>query len=747
MSFHCLNLSLSSVLALVGVLTCAYSVQAADFVGTETCIDCHQTEYQDWQGSDHDMSMRHADVDSVRGNFNDFTLMHDDLANRFFTKGEQYWVKIAGNDGKLNDYQIKYTLGYDPLQQYMVEFEDGRVQLIPFAWDSRNQEDGGQRWFHLYPEQKVTDNFYWTNPGQNWNFMCADCHSTNLSKNYDSQSNRYDTQWSEINVACEACHGPASEHIAWAATDRQTTAIGFSRDLSKPVNNWRWAAHSKTAIADKPHASDQLQTCAQCHSRRTQISDDNPLVSQAFGDRYQLNLLDQNHYYDDGQVYDEVFVYGSFLQSKMHKNGVTCSNCHNPHSNKLLIEGNGLCAQCHKPTEFDVKSHHQHQVGSEGAQCINCHMPQTTYMQVDERRDHSFSIPNPSQTIKLNSPNACNQCHQDESAEWALQHTNKWFDADSEAEDKHFSYAFYGARLGDPNAGNTLSYIAQDIKQANIVRAAALERLQNYPGRNGVVAIVRATRSNDENIRLGAITAAKPYPIKDRWRLLSPALKDPVLAIRTAAASSLVNDWQELSKQQQSQLQPALDEYIKIQEFNADRGFARTNLGNTYQSLGQFKRAELYYLESIKIEPIFARAYVNLADLYRGQKKEQQALLILNQGMQAQPSDANLPFSYALALLRSKQDKQAIKYLQQATELAPENSRFWYVYGIALIPASPNKASTALNEAYQTSGNPQYLYALCEHLINTSSNTAQQCLTKLTPQVPNEVIEQLKAKL
>ena len=173
---------LSSMLSLFMLSILSFNVYAteqaslfnskASHVGSEACVDCHSEEVEAWQGSHHDMAMKHATDESVLGDFNDQTVIHDSKPNRFFRKGEEFWVNIEGPDGQFKDYKISYTFAFEPLQQYMVEFEDGRVQFIPFAWDSRTKDEGGQRWFHLYPEMTNTDEFYWTNSGQNWNFMC-----------------------------------------------------------------------------------------------------------------------------------------------------------------------------------------------------------------------------------------------------------------------------------------------------------------------------------------------------------------------------------------------------------------------------------------------------------------------------------------------------------------------------------------------------------------------------------------------
>ncbi|QQX78359.1 deca-heme c-type cytochrome [Shewanella sp. KX20019] len=747
--------------ALISIFTTQRSL-AAEFVGSFECQQCHQQAFKDWTGSDHDMAMKHANKDSVVANFNT-QFSYQGKQNRFFTKGDEYWVNIEDLNGQFNDFKVSYTFGIEPLQQYMVEFADGRVQLIPFAWDNRPKAEGGQKWFHLYPDNSAKhDDFFWQNVGQNWNFMCADCHSTNVKKNYDFENDRFNTTFSEINVGCEACHGAASEHLTWANKpgDKTTQAFGFDRALTKPVASWTWSQSNNNAAgsSDSTHSvnntakpasaqhSNQLQSCAQCHSRRLQISDSKPLVNSDFGDRYQLNLIGQDLYYDDGQVFDEDYVYGSFLQSKMHENGVVCSNCHNPHSTKIVLPGNALCSQCHSPAKFDTVEHHKHQVDSSGAQCVNCHMPQTTYMQIDKRRDHSFSIPKPANSQRIGTPNACNQCHQDKDIAWAVDKTARWYPGLNTYDAKHFSSAFAGARAGIPAAGDQLSYIAQDHQQAAIIRAAAIERLQQYPGRNGVVAIARATRHDDPLLRFATIQGSTPYPIADRWRMLAPLLTDEVLMVRSQAAGALAGFWSELTPKQQQTLTKPLAEYIEILKFNGDRGFARTNLAHLYANQGKVEQAVVQYKAAIAVQANYAAAYINLADLYRANRQENLAMKTLEQGIKAQPTSGAIQFSMALALLRAKETENAMGYLLNATELEPNNGRFWYVYAIAVTPTSVAKAAAAFDKAYQVSGNPQYLYALCELMLSNNTPQAKQCLQDLSTRVPADAVKQLKAR-
>ncbi|MCG7490436.1 tetratricopeptide repeat protein [Vibrio sp. Of14-4] len=728
----------------------------ADFVGTQACVDCHQKQFTAWKGSHHDMAMKHADPQSVLGDFNDYVFNFNGKANRFYRKNDQYWVNVQGADGNWHDYKVSYTFGWQPLQQYMVEFGDGRVQLLPFAWDSRRKEEGGQRWFHLYPETTPTDEFYWTNSGQNWNFMCADCHSTNVQKNYDAQLNTYSTTWSEINVGCEACHGPASKHMELAQSDKLSKQaighLGFDRDLSKAVKEWVQKEGHSTLQPKEIVMTQQVQTCAQCHSRRTQLNETGDHVNDSFFDKYRLSLITPELYHYDGQIYDEVYVYGSFLQSEMAKKGVTCTNCHDPHNAQLKIAEEAVCLQCHSASEYSPEKHTFHTAGTKASKCTTCHMPETTYMQVDPRRDHSWHVPRPDLSQHINTPNVCTSCHEDKTAQWADAQIGKWYPNSTFRNQRHFSLAFYADAIGHRGAPDALAFSAQDSSLSDIIRASALERMGGNTGQNTLVSLARSVKHDDEMIRLGAIAGSSGYSFSDRWQILEPLLSDPVLSVRAEAAGALVRSYSEMNPLQKEKLQPALDDYKRIQIFNSDRGFGRTNLGNLYRDLGETDKAIDAYNKAIEIEPYFENSYVNLADLYRAQNKETKAIEVLSAGMKAQPKSSALPYSAGLAWLRRGNDNKAMKLLKQAAETAKRNPHYWYVYGLALEKTNVLAASQALNTAYEVGGDPQHLYAECDVLARNYKAGGiafafEQCVNRLSKQVPPQVVEQLRAKV
>ena len=336
------------------------------------------------------------------------------LPSTFYRKNGDYFVRTDGPDGKLHDYPIKYTFGWAPLQQYLIEFPGGRLQCLGIAWDNRPAEQGGRRWFHLYPDEKIDhkNRLHWTGRDQNWNYQCAECHSTDLQKHYNLETDSFKTTWAEIDVACEACHGPGARHVALAKgqsggqTATRDSGTGLLVDL-KDRDGGAWIIDSGTGVPSRrsvPRTSHtKIEMCARCHSRRGQIHAEYS-HGNTLGNTHRLSRLEEPLYHSDGQIKEEVYVYGSFIQSSMYRAGVTCTDCHDAHSLRLKAEGNLLCAQCHQAQRYDTVDHHRHPIGSAGATCIACHMPQQAYMVIDDRADHSIRVPRPDLSLKLGTP-------------------------------------------------------------------------------------------------------------------------------------------------------------------------------------------------------------------------------------------------------------------------------------------------------------------------------------------------------
>jgi len=646
--------------------------------------------------------MQAAGENTVLGDFNDSKFTYAGTTSTFSHRDGKYIVNTDGPDGALHDYEIGYTFGVRPLQQYLIDFPDGRKQALSIAWDTRPKEQGGQRWFHLYPNDhvKAGDWLHWTNYSQNWNFTCAECHSTDLKKDYDPAANIYKTTWAEINVTCEACHGPGSNHVAWAQKQGDWQRFDTDKGLAVALDErkgvtWVPVVETGNAMRSVPRQTTrEIDTCARCHARASRLTDDYVHGKPPL-DTHRLARLDDDLYWNDGQMRGEVYNWGSFVQSKMYAQGVTCSDCHEPHSLKLKAPGNAVCAQCHLPAKYDAPSHTHHAMSTPGAACAACHMPTTTYMVVDPRHDHSMRIPRPDLSAQLGTPNACTNCHAKKSAQWAADTIVKWTGKPPTGF-QQFAAALHAGSTGAPGARDALIAVIEDPTQPAVVRASAIDRLADMltPGSSDVV--VRTLADLDASVRQAAVEALTNADPTLRQRVLPVLLDDPVRSVRIEAARILAGaSEQTLTPAQRTRFAVVLDEYIAAQTYNFDRPEGHMNIGNLAVARGDADTAIAQYRQAIAIDPLFVAAYVNLADVYRATGREVDAQVILRQGLAADPRSAILHHTLGLALTRQKARDVALQEFKTAVQLAPGDARLAYVYAVALNDAG--QATDALS--------------------------------------------------
>ena len=640
----------------------APAVDGAAFVGREECRACHQVEYDAWTGSDHDLAMDVADETTVLGDFADAVFTGKDITTRFFRRDGRFMVNTVGPGGDAEDFEITHVFGFEPLQQYLVPLPGGRLQCLTIAWDTER----GQ-WFDLYPDQEIPpgDWLHWTGGAQNWNGMCAECHSTNLQKGYDWTTRTFDTTWSEIDVSCEACHGPGSRHVEWARVQPMARPdlpdqglVISTRDLTAP---------------------ELVNLCAPCHSRRAELGDYNhtqvPLLDQLLP-----RTLDEDLYHADGQILAEDYVYGSFVQSKMFTNDVSCRDCHDSHSGRLVLDGNALCLQCHRADAYDSYDHHFHKKihegkPSDGALCVKCHMPEQAYMMVDWRADHSIRIPRPDLTLAIGTPNACNttDCHGDKPVEWSVQHFELWY---GKARKPHYGTTIAAGRAGTPGARDELIRLAGDALYPAIVRATALSLLGRYPSPESTVAFTVALVDEDPLVRHTAVIQASAASAEAYVELLAPLLFDPVRGVRLMAASQLVAVPRELLlPYQQEALDENLQDYIAAMEYSLDFTHAGHNLGNLYAQLGDPAQAEGYYRAAIAVDDLAYGPKVNLALLLNTQGRNDEAEVLLREVLDHDPEMYEVAYSLGLLMGEMGRYEEAAHYLRIAVEGMPDHPR------------------------------------------------------------------------
>lgn len=677
--------------------------QDGTFVGRDQCIECHEEAYEQWLGSDHDNAMDIANEQTVLGDFSGVEFEHRGVVSRFYREGDKYLVYTEGPGGEMAEFEIRYTFGVEPLQQYLIPFPDGRLQALSICWDTEQE-----RWFSLNPDTTIApdDWLHWTRNGQNWNGMCAECHSTNLQKAYDSDTKTFNTTWSEIDVSCEACHGPGSQHVAWAEVD----PMGRSE-----VENY--------GLLFRTNGLDNRQlveSCAPCHSLRSEVGDyDHRQVDWL--ENLVPSLLREGAYHPDGQILGEDYVWGSFVQSKMYKNGVRCDDCHNVHSLKLHQEGNELCLQCHQADVFDVYEHHFHQKvyegqPSDGALCVKCHMPEQAFMVVDYRADHSMRVPRPDLSVELGVPNACSQsgCHDDQTVQWSVDAFTNWYGI---ARKPHFGSTLAAARTGDPAALDGLIALVADPLSASIVRATALNVLQNYPGERASTVMRRALGDDDALVRHAAVEAiATEYP-EELAAALAPLLFDSVRSVRIRAAARLAGVGKELfTAYQREALNKAMAEYVDATKASLDFAGSGMNLGNFYDAEGDTAKAEHYYRTALDVDDLFYPAKMNLALLLSRQGVNGEAEQLLREVLDSYPEQYEAAYSLALLLVGTNRSDEAVQFLGRASDGMPYRPRVHYNYGLLLAQLGNDaEAEIALKKALDIQPESiDYLYALVD---------------------------------
>jgi Tfp pilus assembly protein PilF len=661
--------------------------------------------------------MAPADAANVVGNFDGAGFEYHGVTSTFTRADGKYRVRTDGADGALHDFDVAYTFGFRPLQQYLLDTGGGRLQALNVCWDSRPKGEGGQRWFHLYPDEKVdhAHPFHWTGPFQNWNYMCAECHSTDVVRGYDAKNDRYDTRWSEIQVSCEACHGPGARHVAWARDRAKSPAadgedaraadpqldVRFPRDLAE--TEWTFEKGSPTAKRVLPGVfRPEIETCARCHARRSPNR-----ATYAFGrplaDSYDVSLLDPALYHADGQILDEVYEYGSFLQSKMYRRGVSCRDCHDVHTGKVAFPDNRLCTRCHQPETFDTPAHHFHAQGTESARCVECHMRPRTYMGVDARRDHSFRVPRPDLTIETGSPNACNACHAKETPEWAVGWMTKWYGDKSRIGTYHYGKAIAAARDAKPGAGRMLLQAASDADLAPMARASVLAQLRGYMGPDAYGAIETASKDASPLVRLGAARTLDALPPPLRLRLGLALLADDVRSVRIEAAQALADIPREaIEPADAAAIDRGVAEYVEAQLVNADRAEAHANVGVVETARGDLAAAEAQFRKALEMRPSFDRVAVNLADVLRRSGRDAEGEKILREALTHTIEPADVHHALGLLLVRQHRIDEAVAELTKAVDARPTDAHAAYVLAVALSDTGKAPRAVEVLRAAQT---------------------------------------------
>ena len=609
------------------------------------------------------------------------TVLAGDHRANVSKRGDHYEVGIAGVFGTQEVFEVVRVLGESPLHQFLIGFPRGRLQALEAAYDPRSNQ-----WFNVYgsEDRRPGEWGHWTGRGMNWNSMCAGCHNTRVRKNYDQSRDSYSTAMAEISVGCEACHGPLRQHNEWqqkfGRSDRKDPTV---RELPR----------------DR-----MIDNCGFCHARRGELAGDFKPGDDFFDDM-RLEIPDFSEtFYADGQVHEEDYEYAPFLGSRMHLRGVHCGDCHNPHSAKTILPGNWLCMRCHDgsntnaptvdpvghshhkvfghdpngvQTNLDLTSHQTATLVETGGECVNCHMPQTVYMQRHWRHDHGFTIPDPLLTKEAGVPNACNRCHTDKDANWALKWCSEWYGAKMERPDRQRALLIATSRKGNPTArfGLLAMLSTNEIGYWRAVAAGLLEPWSDDPQvRAGLLGGL-----NDSNalVRIECTRALEPAVQEPQIaQALAHVLNDPVRGARVAAAWALRANLAASSKAE-TELQHSLAN-------SADQPVGQMQLGALALARGDAAGALAHYQKAVQWDPHSPVIRHDFAIVLSRLHRPTEALEQMQAACQMNPTNAEFQLSLALAWNEVGQTSNTIECLQSAVRLEPAFSTAWYNLGLVL---------------------------------------------------------------
>ncbi|WP_299005241.1 tetratricopeptide repeat protein [uncultured Shewanella sp.] len=705
-------------------------------IEAKTCIQCHEKQVTQWQASHHAKSMQQANQNTVLGNFNHFMYKNADSWTLFNQDAKGFYIETGLNNQTGKRYPVPFVFGFYPLQQLLVDIGGGRLQAYTVAWDARTKKQGGQRWYDLYDDSHQTHSpFYWKGQFNNWNTRCAQCHSTGLTRGYDLKTDSYDTRWRQPNISCEACHGSAIQHLKIQNNEPSSSHsnAGFAQPLKLTPHftllpEEATAKFSKSLTLKQKSAlnNGQASLCIFCHSRRHPLVEGHGSgeINQEMLPRLALPRL----YHEDGQIQDEVFVYGSYSQSKMAAAGVVCSHCHDAHSNKLKSQDNNLCAQCHRASRFDTPSHTLHVSSTANASsltksqpntplCIDCHMPSQTYMGVDLRRDHSFRIPNPWVSEALNSPNVCLSCHKDKNHLWSQQALATKKEVIF-LHNSNIGAARLLTKTAPQQAHQLIEKWVLDPNEAPM-RRAVLINLLDLSLSSHVNTLNTLANDDEALVKLGVLHKLETAPFTLQLQIGFGLLYDPHKNVRLAAIKLLSPALRtDIPTKAQTKLHSVLKEAVDTYKTQQDSLSGQLSLADLAYNVGDLPQAIVHFENALSLQPHFLPAKLNLASVYRETGHYTQAKALLGTILNVESQHSLALYNLGLIYVIEKDWPNAISTLKSAIRSDPNNRQFAFVYLLALEAGGRvEEALLQLNALTQQTPNDPALVEIKNRLL------------------------------
>ncbi len=721
------------VIALIALFSCTQrknrEVVSDDFSGSQSCRQCHERFYQLWEPSFHGKAMQPVKSEFIK----EYQLPE---SSPMVIEGKSYQIIYEDssmvmteneNDGQMNRYTIEWSLGGRNVFTFLVPLDKGKLQTIPLAYDVNRG-----LWFN-YPESAIRhfvdmsedEALPWKDRMYTFNTGCYNCHVSQLSSNFDLETETYQTTWREAGINCETCHGPSAEHVRI-----------FTEAKEGEVPENMGLIVTSTFTPEQHDAS-----CAPCHAKASPVTS-SYMPGEPYYDHFNLATLEDPDFYPDGRDLGENYTMTGWEMNACQTNSdMHCVTCHTSSGrNRFKDNPNQACIGCHTEREGNLTEHTMHPADSPGSTCINCHAPSREFVGHFIRSDHSFRPPMPEATIRFGSPNACNQCHDDKPASWANAIVKKRPNGNYQEETLYWAELIKEARENRWNRLNEMLQIVDENRYNDIVTASFVRLLANCPNDAKWETITRAmTESSSPLVRAAAATTSNGRMTNDTRTALVKAASDELRLVRVSAAASLAGfDDNRFTEAEKETVTKATEEYMASILARPDDWSSHYNMAIYHQNEGDVNKALHSYETAARLYPESLMPLINSSVLYSYLGNQAKAEENLKKVLEFDPD--NEAASLNLGLLFAEQGKldTAESALRTALKANPEQAVA--AYNLSVIVSRKNLREAvefAKIAAISRPDDPKYGYTLAYYLMeNSQKSEAVKTLQKLISDHP-----------
>jgi tetratricopeptide (TPR) repeat protein len=646
------------------------------------------------------------------------------------------WVRASGPDGETR-HAVAHVMGGKNVYFLLTPRERGRLQVLPVAYDVRER-----RWYDTTASMvrhavgRADEPVSWTDPLLTFNTSCFNCHVSQLSVNYDRETDTYRSVWAEPGINCETCHGSGVEHVRVC---REAGAGGVPDDLQI------------TSIRAFTTAQ-RNDTCAPCHAKATPLTR-NFEPGDRYFDHFDLVCLEDLDFYPDGRDLGENYTFTLWRMNPCAKSGtLDCIHCHTSSGRyRFADDPNAACLPCHAEHVRDAPAHTHHAPDSPGNRCVACHMPTTTFARM-RRSDHSMRPPAPSLTVAHGSPNACTLCHEDQDAAWADHHVRVWRPRDYQAPLLRAAAVVAAARARDwtkldPILASVTAEDRDEIHATSLIRLLAA-----CPDPKKVPALVAALEDPSPLVRSAAAAGLRGHLSPDVFEALLGAARDEYRLVRIRAAGALAAvpfDW--LEPEDRARLQPAVAELERALAARPDTWSSHYNLGNLYEERGELAKALRAYETASRLRPDVVAPYVNASMVHARLGQPGMAENALRRALEIDRESPAANYNLGLLLAETGRAPEAAQCLRRAFEADPTLAGAAYNLAVLLGADDLDEAVAWSGKAYELRpAEPKYVWTHAYYLKQRGAVSSARAILQRAvndPRLPADARAALRQQL